>query len=226
MDALDDVERAAVRRHLDSCASCAQEVAEFREVGVRLADSVAVNPPAELRERVLREARATRQLPPTGRSLPSPSALGPRVRKGVSLAAAAALVVLSTVLAGTAWRSHQDAEQARRLTERIAAVTTDPSRTQVAGRVSRGGTASVVAARGDAVFAARDLPAPPQDRTYQLWVIDGGTARSAGLMTTVRGATQAWVPGVAAGSTLAVTVEPEGGSKQPTTVPLVTLQVG
>ena len=53
LDAVDDIERAAFERHLRECQSCSLEVLELRETVGRLADTVAVEPPASLRASVL-----------------------------------------------------------------------------------------------------------------------------------------------------------------------------
>ena len=65
-DALDADERAAFERHLESCASCRQEVVELRATAARLAVAASATAPAALRERVLAEASQTRQLSPLG----------------------------------------------------------------------------------------------------------------------------------------------------------------
>jgi anti-sigma-K factor RskA len=75
------------------------------------------------------------------------------------------------------------------------------------------------------VFAARGLQDLPDDRTYQLWVIGGDGIESAGLLDVEDGVARAWVGDAPAGSSLAVSVEPEGGSDQPTTTPIVNVPV-
>ncbi|MDY7541399.1 anti-sigma factor domain-containing protein [Cryobacterium sp. 5B3] len=73
------------------------------------------------------------------------------------------------------------------------------------------------------------LPALSGDQDYQLWYIGAGGAVSAGLLDTsvsANGGT-AWrvLDGsLTAGDTIGMTVEPKGGSKQPTTAPIVAIQ--
>jgi anti-sigma-K factor RskA len=125
-----------------------------------------------------------------------------------------------------AWQNQQAADEARRQSAQITEIVTDPDRTEAAAQVSGGGTATVVAADGAAVFAARDLPTPPSGKTYQLWVIRGSDdIRSAGLLDVRDGATQALVGGIGRGESLAVSVEPDGGSDQPSTTPVVNVAV-
>jgi hypothetical protein len=70
------------------------------------------------------------------------------------------------------------------------------------------------------LFTARDLPALPAARVYQLWAVAGGRAISAGtFVPDARGRTQlvADVPALTTRpDALAVTVEPEGGVPAPT----------
>lgn len=223
LDALDDVERAAVERHLRECAECATEVAEFREVGAWLATRAAAAAPAAMKDRVLAMARETRQAPPPGGQVRLPRVAARRV---LAVAAATAVLAGGAGLGTLAWQNGQDADRARAQATRIAEVMTDPERRDSAAPVTGGGSATVVAAGGAAVFAARGLPAAGDGRTYQLWVVRGaGDIRSAGLLEVSSGAAQAFVGDVPSGATLAVSVEPEGGSDQPSTTPLVTVPV-
>jgi anti-sigma-K factor RskA len=77
---------------------------------------------------------------------------------------------------------------------------------------------------GKAVFLATGLPPVASDRTYQLWVMAPGHTTSVGLLGRGQSA-QRLVPDVAPGDTIGVTVEPAGGSRQPTTSPLVAIPV-
>ncbi|MDY7528966.1 MULTISPECIES: anti-sigma factor [unclassified Cryobacterium] len=73
------------------------------------------------------------------------------------------------------------------------------------------------------------LPALSGDKDYQLWYIGAGGAVSAGLLDTSVSASggTAWrvLDGsLTSGDTIGMTVEPKGGSKQPTTTPIVAIQ--
>ncbi len=46
LDALDDVERARMERHLEGCTDCVAEMVSFRETSSRLGSGAAVTPPA------------------------------------------------------------------------------------------------------------------------------------------------------------------------------------
>lgn len=222
LDALDDVERADVERHLRSCPECAAEVAEFREVGGWLAGRVAAPPPSAMKNRVMALARETRQESPPSGTVRMPE-VGPR---RLLVAAAAVLVLAGGVgLGGATWEARQDARQARIQAAQIMDVVTDPDRRESAAQVAGGGTATVMAADGSAVISVDGLAALPDDRTYQLWRLDDDVVDSMGLLTVEDGVARAWVEDAPPGASLAITVEPEGGSEQPTTKPITNVPV-
>ena len=67
------------------------------------------------------------------------------------------------------------------------------------------------------------MSAAPEDKDYELWLIDaGGTAKAAGLVAAGDGSTWNELSGgIDGASYLGVTVEPKGGSRQPTTKPIL-----
>jgi anti-sigma factor RsiW len=227
LDALDDLERATFERHLAACAPCREELAGLRSTAVRLADAAAVPPPQRVREQVLAQTRVTPQV----RTAPTPAAPERAVRttgRRLWLAAAAVLAVVSVGTGVTAWNEHEAARRAQADAQRITGVLTDPAARQVQAPVAGGGRATLVVAGDRAVLAGGGLPALPADRTYQLWIIRGEEITSAGLGPQGADAAGAWsrpVDGVGPGDLVALSVEPTGGSAQPTTTPVVALKV-
>lgn len=222
LDALDDVERVRVERHLSGCDECSDELRSFAETSARLGAGVSVTPPPGLRERVLAEVVQTRQLPP--------ETFRPRRRPRTAAAtrwlavAAAGLVLLSAALGGLAWTQARDAEQARLVAQELTEVLADPER-QVVDAEFGGGQGTIVASGDRVVLVSDQVSSPGDDSVYQLWFIDeAGTIRSAGFLQE-RGEGQflADADGYATGDAVAVSVEPEGGSDQPTTEPLFAL---
>ena len=71
----------------------------------------------------------------------------------------------------------------------------------------------------EAVITTADMPTPADAKVYQLWVISAAGARSAGLLPgSGAGVTSpVLATGVRPGDRLAITVEPAGGTSQPTT---------
>ena len=81
-------------------------------------------------------------------------------------------------------------------------------------------------ALGRSALIATDLPELPSGKTYELWYIRDGQATAAGTMNATGGSDATWrvlTGRMAAGDTVGVTVEPRGGSKQPTTPPIVAI---
>jgi Anti-sigma-K factor rskA len=221
LDALDDLERRGFERHLRTCATCFLEVTEFREAAAGLAERVATPAPEAMRARVMAQVAVTRQVSPGTRpSLPRFS-----LRRLVAVAATVLLIAAGAGLGTVAWQGHRTAQSAQVEAARIARVMTAPGRIEVVGTPSVGGRATVVAADGSAVFATDRLPAPPAGKAYQLWVIDARGVRSAGLLKLTGGTAQSLVSGVSNGARVAVSVEPDSGSKQPTTTPVLNLRV-
>lgn len=87
-----------------------------------------------------------------------------------------------------------------------------------------GGAATLVwsGELGKSALLVDGLGALPADKVYELWYINGKGAVSAGTFTTGSGTSWRVLEGsMSAGDTVGVTVEPQGGSKQPTTDPVV-----
>lgn len=221
LDALSEEDRATFERHLAVCSDCQDEIASLTETASRLAAATAQTPPPLMRDTVLSQIRRTPQLPPRGEPGRRP---GNRWMWPVAASIAAALV-LAAVSFG--WTQARQAEAARQALARIVSVTSDPSAQRSTAAVTGGGSVTLVVAGQHAVLLARDLPPLPDGRGYQLWVLTPGTAPlSAGMGATATAAAQPWqhyLGTLRAGQRVAITVEPAGGSKQPSTAPLVVL---
>jgi anti-sigma-K factor RskA len=78
-----------------------------------------------------------------------------------------------------------------------------------------------------AVLVAEDLPSPPEDKTYEAWILREDVPEPAGLFEpNDTGAAAAPLEGSIEGAdAVAVTVEPSGGSSSPTSDPLMTANV-
>ena len=239
LDALDERERRQFTRHLRRCPACTDEVRSFQEVATALAFASAAEPPPELHDRVMAAAARTRQLPPRRRSWRWPAIWLPRMPSGgwvprlamaTAAAAIAAVVVLSIGLAHT--RQQLNSVQAQ--SQAIAAVLAAPDVKTVSGPVATGGVTTVVlsADRRELVVSTIGLTALQAGKTYQLWLIGPSPAkasaiRSAGLVpAAVAGRTEpVLADGLVTGDKLGLTVEPAGGSRQPTTTPILLLSL-
>lgn len=233
LDALEPDERTAVERHLADCMSCSLEVREFSETVTRLGLAVAAAPSPALRDAVMRQIATVRQEGPSTVKSGRGGHVRPRWRP-VSNWALAACIAAAVALGGVAVSQYEQAEDARqqaqqaRLTNDAVGAVLAAADARVATAPLRGGavgTVVVSSSRNQAVFAASGLPAPPGGKVYQLWYNDGGgKMRSAGLMDTGTPATATLLDGpVNTASGMGVTVEPAGGSPQPTSAPVALL---
>jgi anti-sigma-K factor RskA len=230
LDAVDDLDRRAVERLLDADPDARRALDEYRDVVAAFA--VEQTPPTSARDAVLARVAATPQAtaPPgseTSAGGPAGTSGGPataRARRRWGLVAAAAAAVLAVAVPTTvAVRATQEQARLQEQADVVAQMLTDPTATILRGDVSGGGEASVLRAGDDYLFRATDLPGAGDDRDYQLWVVgDDGGVTSAGLLDARDGTAERLVQDVP-GVGLAVSVEPEGGSEQPTTEPVVVL---
>jgi anti-sigma-K factor RskA len=225
-DALPEDERAAFRDHLETCATCAQEVRELTATAARLATATTATAPASMRARVLSEIQNTRQLSPSEATrvaaTGSRSVERPWFRQPLAWAASF-LLVLSLGLAGVAVAANRSADRAQRAAAQIASVATDPDRQTLTAPISSGGKGVIVAAHGNAVFRAQGLASLPANRSYQLWVMDpAGGARSIAVLGPRAGShVERFVPDVGPGDSVGLTVEPRNGSDAPTSPPVL-----
>ncbi|MFJ1750412.1 anti-sigma factor domain-containing protein [Streptomyces sp. NPDC088116] len=229
LHALEPQERAEFERHLNACHACAQEVRELSATAARLGQAVAMTPPPRLKEQVLRRIATERQEPPV---LAPQSHSGGGAGRGRSLSrfTLAACLAAAAAFGGVAvWQyeeardAQRRAEASRQQSEALAVVLAAPDAKITTARLTNGATGTVVVSpsRNRAAFLASGLPKPPNGMVYQLWYNDGGTMRDAGLMDSATGSDAVLMAGpVGAASGMGITVEPAGGSAQPTSAPL------
>ncbi|MCT9107194.1 MULTISPECIES: anti-sigma factor [Streptomyces] len=245
LDALEPDERRRFERHLQGCPRCAAEVRELGEDAVRLAWSTTAPAPAALRERVLTAVRTTPQeapdpshpahpsqaLPngvPRGRAAHGPARdRTPRFRSllaPLSTATAAAALVVASLFAVQATQTQDKLDQERAQAREIAHVLAAPDARATSDRDAQGRGIGVVASASErrAVVTLSGLATPSGGRVHQLWLMRPNVQpRSLGLF---EGDTPLIADGLSTNATsLAVTVEPQGGSTQPTTSPVAQL---
>jgi anti-sigma-K factor RskA len=207
MDAVPEPDRSRFERHLARCESCRQEVRGLREATAALAAATAVQPPAALRDTVLRAAGQTRQLPP-------------------AVAAACALAAVAVAAGVVTFGMQGRLDQAQHRDHMVAAVLSASDATMMNRPVSTGGTATVVMSHRERalVFTAADLRVLPAGESYELWLIGPARTRSAGMIDGSghgRMVGPMVVSGLAAGDSVGITVEPGSGSLRPTSPSLV-----
>jgi anti-sigma-K factor RskA len=244
LDALEPAERVRFEKHLQGCERCAAEVRSLSEDAVRLAWSTTALAPPGLRDRVLTAVRNTSQdpspvvdaprtraphLPPHvwGTAPPPARIRAPRPRPlfaPLATATAAAALVVAALFAVQATQTQHKLDAERAQAREIAHVLAAPDARATSDRDARGRGIGVIASasEGRAVVTLRGLEAPPGGRVHQLWLMrPHEQPRSLGLFD---GDTPLVASGLNRSATsLAVTVEPDGGSPQPTSQPIVQL---
>lgn len=205
LDAVDDRERAQVQEHLQGCPQCVQELQSYVETSVWLSEGIQTPPPARLRGRLLEQvAQEADVVRPMRRSR----------RPAQWLAGVAAAAVIAAGGWGIWAAVDEDLTPTQQVVQAADAV-------QHEARVE-GQTLTVVTSREQAraVLLGTDLPDLEAGQVYQAWFVRAdGVIESAGVLPDP--GADAELSGNPEGSTaLALSVEPDGGSQQPTAEPI------
>jgi Anti-sigma-K factor rskA len=201
---LADIDRRVAAAPAEVAQAFADEVRAVRETMAVVSAATAVEPPQQLRDRVLAEVSAdpVRQLRPRMK----------RWQTAVLAAAAALVIGLGALGVGLAMRpGPTTAEQ----------VFAAPDVQTVSSEIPTGGSATVVFSRekNAGVLVMNNVAPPAPGTVYQMWLIDPQGPHSAGTMDAeaVAPSTTAILPDLGDSQALAFTVEPGSGSSQPTT---------
>ncbi|TPG35657.1 anti-sigma factor [Mycolicibacterium hodleri] len=203
---LDDIDRLIAHAPTPVAIAFADEVRVVRETMAMVSSSTALEPPSQLRARVLASVDGGKVIEMRPQST--------RWRTITFAAAAAVAVGLGAIGVGIAVRPEPKPTAA----EQIFAA---PDVRTVSGDIPSGGTATVVFSRErDAAVLVMNNVEPPKDGTvYQMWLVGAHAVESAGTMDSaaVAPSTTAVLPHLDGSKSLAFTVEPSGGSTSPTT---------
>jgi anti-sigma-K factor RskA len=204
LHAVSDAERVDIDRQLAAAPNAVagafgDEVRVVRETMAIVSAVTEVEPPAHLRAAVLAGVHAD-------------TARRSRWRTAILAAAAAIVVALAAFGAGVALRP----TPAPTMAEQIMAA---PDVRTVSADVA-GGKATVMFSRdrNAGVLVMNNVPPPSQGTVYQMWLVGDKGPVSAGTMDTaeVTPSTTHMFNDLKNSSALAFTVEPPGGSPQPT----------
>lgn len=201
----------SIRAHMLTCDECMAEADQFSGAVDSLSLSVEpVAPPPGFTQNVLERVTQER----AGATAAAPARPGWRPFVVLSYAA---VVVLAAVLGGLALEARQDAEANRRVATALLGASAGIELEGEGGVVAK-----VVPGETGAVFVATGLKDLPSDRTYQLWFMRDGPSVSAGTFDVSDGvAVLRTSRSPQAFDGAAVTIEPSGGSPQPTTEPVL-----
>lgn len=217
LEALPEEENTRVREHLAGCRECRAELEWLRASVDALPASVPqIEPPPELKERVMRTVEADAELlRAAGERADRPErqerrrrwwSVAPVLTPPVRIAAAAGAAVITVLVliisgGGSGTRT-------------IQAQVTGPARTA-------GTRASLRVSGAHAQLVVTGLPAPAVNHVDELWVQRGSTAPAPAGTFVVRTGSVEVTRAVRSGDRVLVTVEPARGSSAPTTAPLI-----
>ena len=210
LDGLHEADRsrlwAELRRHGPDCAECRRLLEEYGEVAGALASTIAPVALSEgAEERLLAEARR--------------SAGGLRSRRQATMVAVAAAIALIAGSLGYALAPRGPA-----VPSSFLAFVAQPGTRVIAFPATRGQRLAVAVRAGQrsAWVVGTGMPTPPNDRVYELWVQPTASSgvQPAGTFTPKDGRVVAPVTVGSSFVALAVSIEPPGGSRQPTTQPI------
>lgn len=207
-------EAAALERHIEGCERCRERLRWLAPaVDVLPASVEQVAPPPSLRESLMATVRAEAAAEQADAAPAHGRARAPRrrrlrafaLRPAAAFAAAIALVVGIGV--GYALRGSDSPETT---TIAASALTAAP----VSATLEREGDSGTL--------RVSELPPLDGDHVYEVWVKRGRELEPIStFVLSIDGAAQAAVSGLNGGKAVYVTKEPEGGSEQPTTDPLL-----
>jgi anti-sigma-K factor RskA len=218
LGALSEEQHKAFARHLHSCAVCREEVAALKVVASALpaaAPQLSASPALkrrvmasvheDLRRGEMRGSSETHEPSRPRRRGPSASS---RWRPALASAALAAVVVLAVIVLGTG----------------VGGGGTRVIRAQAPA----GADVSLRVSGGHAQLDISGMPQTPPQHVYEVWVKRSGVPQPTDALFTVtaEGDATVAVPGSVAGvKVIMVTAEPLGGTKVPTSSPVIVANV-
>ncbi len=245
LDELTGAERLTLEAHLEECATCRRELQAMRgDLGLLGLSSSGPQPPARSKERLLHAIAAE----PRGVSLPAPVPAPQRNWWWSLVPAFAALGLL--IFAIATWRGNvglkdqlaelrnrnQDQSVELDRTNQELRLLTSPDAVHVSLNPQKSakepsGTAIFSPTRRRMMLMASNLPALPEGKAYELWIIPAsGAPIAAGVFKPDEHGNAVMMdhpmPEGVEAKVFAITVENEAGSDKPTTQPMLVGGVG
>ena len=239
LNALPEEERRSFEQYLAAHPERQAEIDELGAVAGLLAFAPdGHEPPPELRERLMQAVEA--EAAPVARSSEErPSAfarfLGYIGGRGLALGAAALLVIgllsWNLLLQNEVEDLQGQVQDSQGQVQDLQAKVQDAQQTQTVQLTgtwaSQGAEAEVASISNNRiVLVANNMPSVPEGQTCQIWVIKGDVPEPSGLFQPGGQETAAPITTpIKKGDTVAVTVEPAGGSEQPTSDPVLSAEL-
>lgn len=211
LGSLSPEEAQAVRAHLEKCEECRAEYRDLAPAASALAYAVEASPGPLLKRRIMAQIRT--------------DARSPRPIVWPAYAAAACFILaLGSWINSFSLSRQVDSLRAQdaQMTSAIADILAPDSKRY---RIARG----EVVRRGERVYIVMDtLPEPPSGKVYQAWTLSSGETKMTPSITFLPNGAGIAIVSIPADASnlaaLAVSVEPAGGSKQPTSKPVFVLK--
>lgn len=209
LDAASKTERRQLEQHLEACASCRDEVAELRDVTAMFPALTGTPPPSALRAAVLEQAATTPQRGSTRR---------PRTTFPPRLAWVLAAMLLVFVLAAGVMVAVVRTSEPETVDDTAQVLQASDVQSRSVP-ITGGGTLTVVSSQKElkSLAIVSDVEQAPSGRTYQMWQLGSG-ARSVATMGDDGSVLVQLQPDTTG---IGLTVEPAGGSRQPSSAPVV-----
>jgi anti-sigma-K factor RskA len=227
LGALPEEERRKFKEYLAAHPERRAEIEELGAVAALLALSPQEHEPsAELRRSVMATVEAEAARPPASRRSPFAWIRESLSARNFALGAAAALLVIGLFSWSMLLRGEVQDLQGR--VQSLQGQPQEPQMVELGGAgTEQGARAELVTLQGDrAVLVVENMPPLPEDKTYQIWVIEDDVPKPGGLFKPGGDSGAAVVEHpLGGGDVIAVTVEPEGGSPKPTSKPMLAAEV-
>jgi anti-sigma-K factor RskA len=218
LGAVSSEEEREIRDHIMSCDECMQEAESFSVVTAVLPQAADPAPlPAGFVDRVVAQVHDAR--PETSSSAAAARAPWYRRWSGFQVAITSGLLVVALILGAFVVNEHRTLQQR----QKVVAALLQHEGDGFDLRDSGGAVGKVVPTSNGSMFVASGMHEAPADHTYQLWLLKNGTPVSAGTFE-VKDGLAILESGLHPDEfqQAAATVEPAGGSAQPTTQPIIT----
>jgi anti-sigma-K factor RskA len=213
LGALSEAEHEAFRAHLDSCAICREEVAALQVVAGALPAAVPqLSAPPELKQRVMASihedlGRSEAAAPTRSQRRPAFAWPGWRPQFAPALGALAVAVALAVIALSSSGGGGGGGA-------RVIRAEVVPPHASASLRINA----------GHAQLDISGLPQTSAQRVYEVWIKRSGAPQPTDALFTVtaHGDATVGVPGSVTGvKVIMVTSEPLGGSKVPTSLPVI-----